>query len=81
MFYINLLEPWHKLLLKKNFCLGPIEHPKVVSKWYKVKAILCYKFVKNKFYYKVKWLKWLTEDFIWGLVDYFNNCEHLLKEY
>ena len=46
VFYINLLEPWHKLLLKKNFCLGLIEHPKVVGKWYKVKTILCYKAVE-----------------------------------
>jgi hypothetical protein len=48
VFYINLLELWHKLLLEKNFCLGPIEHPKVVGKWYKVKTILYYKSVKSK---------------------------------
>ena len=31
-----------------NFHLGPIEYPKVVGEWYKVKAILHYKSVKNK---------------------------------
>ena len=48
VFYINLLEPWHKLLLEKNFCLGLIKHPKVVGERYKVEAILRYKSVKNK---------------------------------
>ena len=48
VFYINLLELWYKPLLKKNFYLGPIEHPKVVGKWYKVEAILHYKSIKNK---------------------------------
>ena len=62
MFYINLLELWHKLPLEKNFCLGPIEHPKVVGKQYKVKAILHYKSIKNKLYYKVKWLRWPAEN-------------------
>jgi len=48
VFYINLLEPWYRPLLKKNFYLGLIKHPKVVGEWYEVKAILCYKSVKNK---------------------------------
>jgi len=48
VFYINLLELWHRLLLEKNFYLGPIEHPKVVGKRYKVKAILRYKSIKSK---------------------------------
>jgi hypothetical protein len=54
VFYINLIKLWHKLLLKKNFYLGVIKHPKVVSKQYKVKTILYYKSVKNKLKYKVK---------------------------
>jgi len=48
VFHVNLLEPWHRLLLEKNFCLGPIEHPKVVGERYEVEAILRYKSVKNK---------------------------------
>ena len=48
VFYINLLELWHKLPLKKNFCLGLIEHLKVVGERYKIKAILRYKSIKNK---------------------------------
>ena len=54
VFYINLLELWYRLLLEKNFRLGPIKHPKVVGERYKVKAILRYKPIKNKVYYKVK---------------------------
>jgi len=48
VFYINLLEPWYRLLLEKNFRPGPIKHPKVVGEWYKVEVILHYKSVKNK---------------------------------
>ena len=48
VFYVNLLEPWHRLLLEKNFRLGLIEHPKVVGKQYKVEAILHHKSVKNE---------------------------------
>ena len=48
VFYVNLLEPWYRLPLEKNFWLGPIEHPKVVGERYEVKAILRYKSVKNK---------------------------------
>ena len=48
VFYVNLLEPWHRLPLEKNFYLGPIEHPKVVGERYEVEAILRYKSVKNK---------------------------------
>jgi len=48
VFYINLLELWHRLLLEKNFRLGPIKHLKVVGERYKVEAILYYKSVKNK---------------------------------
>jgi len=48
VFYVNLLEPWHRPLLEKNFRLGPIKHPKVVGERYKVKVILRYKSVKNK---------------------------------
>ena len=48
VFYINLLELWYRLLPEKNFYLGPIKHPKVVGEWYKVKAILRYKSIKNK---------------------------------
>jgi len=48
VFYINLLELQYRLLLEKNFCLGLIKHPKVVGEQYKVKAILRYKFIKNK---------------------------------
>jgi len=64
VFHINLLEPWHKPPPEKNFYLGPIEHLKVVGKWYKVEAILRHKSVKNEIQYKVKWLKWLAEDSI-----------------
>ena len=81
VFYINLLEPWYKPLLEKNFRLSPIKHPKVVGERYKVKAILRHKSVKNKLQYKIKWLKWPAEDSIWEPADYFNNCKHLLKEY
>ena len=49
IFYINLLKLWYKPSLKKNFCLGPIEYPKIVGEWYKVKVILYYKSIKNKF--------------------------------
>ena len=49
MFYVNLLELWHKPPLEKNFYLGLIEHPKVVGEWYKVEIILHYKSVKNNF--------------------------------
>jgi len=48
VFYVNLLELWHRLLPEKNFCLGLIKHPKVVGERYEVKAILRYKSVKNK---------------------------------
>jgi len=48
VFHVNLLELWYKLPLEKNFCLGPIKHPKVVGERYKVKVILHYKFIKNK---------------------------------
>jgi len=48
VFYVNLLELWHRPLPEKNFRLGPIEYPKVVGERYKVEAILCYKSVKNK---------------------------------
>ena len=64
VFHVNLLEPWYRLLLEKNFCLGPIKHPKVVGERYEIKAILCYKSVKNKLQYKVKWLGWPTKDSI-----------------
>ena len=64
VFYINLLELQHKLPLEKNFYLGPIKYPKVVGERYKVKAILRYKFVKNKLQYKIKWLEQPTEDSI-----------------
>ena len=57
IFHVNLLKLWHKPLLEKNFCLGLIEYPKVVGKWYKVEAILRHKSVKNEFYYKIKWLR------------------------
>ncbi len=81
IFHVNLLEPWHKLPLEKNFYLGPIEYLEVVGERYKVKVILCHKSVKNEFHYTIKWLGWLAEDFIWEPINYFNNCEHLLKEY
>ena len=48
VFYVNLLELWHRLPPEKNFRLGLIEHPKVVGKRYEVKAILRYKSIKNK---------------------------------
>jgi len=64
MFYINLLEPWHKPPPKKNFRLGLIKHPKVVGERYEVKAILYYKSVKNKLQFKVKWLGWPAKDSI-----------------
>jgi len=48
IFYINLLELWHRLIPEKNFRLGLVKHPKVVGKQYEVKAILYYKSVKNK---------------------------------
>jgi len=48
VFYVNLLELWHRLLPEKDFYLGPIKHPKVVGERYEVKAILRYKSVKNK---------------------------------
>ena len=54
VFYVNLLELWYRPPPEKNFCLGLIKYPKVVGKRYKVKAILCYKPIKNKVYYKVK---------------------------
>ena len=57
VFYINLLKPWYKQPLEKNFYLSPIKYPKVIGEWYKIKAILRHKSIKNKFYYKVKWLK------------------------
>ena len=64
VFYMSLLEPWHKPPPEKNFRLGPIEHPKVVGERYKVKAILYHKSIKNETLYKVKWLKWPAEDSI-----------------
>jgi len=48
VFYVNLLELWYRLLLEKNFRLGPIEHPEVVGERYEVEAILYYKSIKNK---------------------------------
>jgi len=48
VFYVNLLKPWYRLPLEKNFRLGLIKHPKVVGERYEVKAILRYKSVKNK---------------------------------
>ena len=54
VFYVNLLELLYRLPPEKNFQLGLIKHPKVVGEWYKVKAILRYKPIKNKVYYKVK---------------------------
>ena len=81
VFYISLLEPWYKPLLEKNFRLGPIKHPKVVGERYKIKAILCHKSIKNKLYYKVKWLRWPAKDSTWEPADYLNNYEQLLKEY
>ncbi len=81
VFYVNLLELWHKLPLEKNFCLGLIKYPEVIGEWYEVEAILCYKSIKNETLYKVKWLELLIKDFTWELVDYFNNCKHLLEEY
>jgi len=48
VFYINLLELWHRLLLENNFRLGLIKHPKVVGERYEVEAILRYKSIKNK---------------------------------
>jgi len=48
VFYVNLLELWHRLPPKKNFRLGPIKHPKVVGERYEVEVILRYKSVKNK---------------------------------
>ena len=81
MFYINLLEPWYKPLLEKNFCLGPIKHPEMVGERYEVEAILRHKSVKNKLQYEVKWLGWPAEDSTWEPADYLDNCEHLLEEY
>ena len=81
VFYINLLKLQYKLPLKKNFYLGPIKHPRVVGEWYKVKAILYYKSVKNKLQYKIKQLGQPAKDFIQELADYLNNYKYLFKEY
>jgi len=81
VFHVNLLEPWHRLPLEKNFRLGLIKHPEVVGKRYEVKAILYYKSVKNKLQYEVKWLGWPAEDSIWEPEDYLKYCEDILKEY
>jgi len=81
VFYVNLLELWHRLLPEKNFHLGPIEHPKVVGERYKVKVILCYKSVKNKLQYKVKWLGWPAKDSIWEPEDHLDYYKDILKEY
>ena len=80
VFHINLLELQYKPLLEKNFYLGPIKHPKVMGEWYKVKAILYYKSVKNKLQYKVKWLGQPAKDSIQEPADYLNNCKYLLKK-
>ena len=81
VFYVNLLELQYRLPLEKNFRLGLIEYPKVVGEWYKVKAILYYKPIKNKVYYKVKWLGWPAKNSIQELEDYLNYYEDILKEY
>jgi len=81
VFHVNLLELWYRLPPEKNFQLGLIKHPKVVGERYKVKAILCYKSVKNKLQYKVKWLGWPVKEFIWEPEDHLKYCEDILKEY
>ena len=81
VFYVNLLELQYRLLLEKNFRLGLIKYPKVVGEQYKVKAILRYKPIKNKVYYKVKQLGQPAKDSIQELEDYLNYCEDILKEY
>jgi len=48
VFYVNLLELWHRPPPEKNFRLGLIKHPKVVGERYEVKAILRHKSIKNK---------------------------------
>ena len=81
VFYVNLLELQYRLPPEKNFRLGLIKYPKIVGERYKVKAILYYKPIKNKVYYKVKQLGWPAKDSIQELEDYLNNCEDILKEY